>query len=230
MTTSEMRIDEEPILKEYGCKLHYPDDPPLVYEALDTNLYHYKAFFGIHNIHVPTHSTLFYKLNGVWGDMMCAVTGATHTRVDSTSFAVLITGYMLNMKTAEIGDKFNLPYVNGCCTKQIMQPERMGDPTVQLLRIPAFSAEQAHHIHSTVRVVHILEGEGKALVGMEKKTLHVPLFKGMSMVLEPMCPHHFETADKALVCLPIHVFSSSGAMENNHPMFNGTFMMNHGVG
>ncbi len=224
-------LTDEAILQEYGATFFYPDNvTPSQYEARPSNLYHYLAYFGPQEIPIPAFSTLFYLEKFIWGGVqMIAVNGSTHTRQHSPHFGVLITGYMLNQKSAEIGQKFNLPYVNGCCTKQVFQPERAGDPTVQLLRIPSFSAEQAHHIHSTVRVVHILSGKGAAIVGMEKKECRVPLTPGMSMVLEPMCPHHFETEEEALVCLPVHVFSSSGASENNHPMFNGTFMMNHGA-
>jgi len=220
------------VLNEYGATFFHPGEAKtLIHEAIPSNLYHYKAFFGSQEVEIPRHSTFFYLTLSMDGDFFFhAVNGINNPSCSNMSFGVLITGYMLNEKYAEVSEKFNLPYVNGCCTKQIFQPERAGDPTVQLLRIPSFSEEQAHHIHSTVRVVHILKGKGTAIIGMEKKVVMVPLTAGMSMVLEPMCPHHFATDDTALVCLPVHVFSSSGASENNHPMFNGTFMMNHGVG
>ena len=47
---------------------------------------------------------------------------------------------------------------------------------------------------------------------------------GKVCILDKMCPHHFETDDKPLVVIPLHVWSSVGPSETNHPMFNGTHM------
>ena len=93
-----------------------------------------------------------------------------------------------------------------------------------MLNIPPHSAEQAHHIHSTVRVAYILSGTGRSIVGMEGKIVTEDLYPGKVCILEKMCPHHFETDDDHLVVIPLHVWSSVGAMEVNHPMFNGTHM------
>lgn len=88
------------------------------------------------------------------------------------------------------------------------------------------SKEQEHHIHSTFRVVLILEGQGKSIVGIENKNIVTDLKPGSVCILEPMCPHHFETdTNQHLVAIPLHIFSSVGAIEKNHPMFNGTIII-----
>jgi len=40
-----------------------------------------------------------------------------------------------------------------------------------------------------------------------------------------MCPHHFETGPDPLVCLPLHIFSSTGSRELDHPMVHGTHLI-----
>ena len=118
-------------------------------------------------------------------------------------------------KTSGIYTKAYLPYVNGCSTKQIFPPERVGDPTLQLLDMPPYSSEQAHHIHSTVRIVYVVSGTGKSLVGMDKMTISEDLYPGKVIILQKMCPHHFETDQDRIILLPLHVFSSSGPGENS---------------
>ena len=151
-------------------------------------------------------------------------------QVDSEQFAVVIRGFAPANKMANIESRMILPYVNGCSTRQLFAPERPGDPTLQLLRIPPYSSEQAHHIHSTVRVVHVISGEGFSVVGMGKKSVRQKLVPGMSVILDNMAPHHFETEDSHLLVMPAHIWSAApNGIENNHPMFNGTFMMNQGA-
>ena len=62
---------------------------------------------------------------------------------------------------------------------------------------------------------------------MDDESVTEELKPGMVCVLEPMCPHHFETPfGEHLICVPFHVFSTVPSVESNHPMFNGTFLMN----
>ena len=83
----------------------------------------------------------------------------------------MIRGYRTENKSVELGTNTVLPYVNGCSTRQVFPPDRAGDPTLQLLKIPPHSSEQAHHIHSTVRVVYVLEGWGHSIVGMNGRVV-----------------------------------------------------------
>jgi mannose-6-phosphate isomerase-like protein (cupin superfamily) len=220
------------ILDLYGARYFEPGVRD-IYRARSTNLYDYTAYVGPHDVSVDLGDCLFY---------LGADAGSAHRRRGSRlggqalrqrseHFGVLIRGYMPDTASRELGESHtNLPYVNGCSTKQIFAPERLGDPTLQLLDIPPFSAEQAHHIHSTVRVVYVLEGLGVSYVGMEGASVVTELKPGTVVLLEPMCPHHFETPQgKHLVVLPVHVFSSVGSLESVHPMSNGTHLMNQGA-
>lgn len=196
---------------------------PSIVESSDDDMYMFTAFHGVHDITVPKGDCVFFKA----GDFVEVQRGPFS--INSTEFAVIVRGYAPPVKTTSLKSRMILPYVNGCSTRQLFPPERPGDPTMQILTIPPHSSEQAHHIHSTVRVVYVLEGQGWSIVGTESESIKTELLPGMMVVLDNMCPHHFETALSKLVVIPVHIWSALPAgLESNHPMFNGTFMVNQG--
>ncbi len=189
-----------------------------VAEARSTNLYHYRAFIGVHQVTVETGDCVFY----LGDDTRSASLRRGPARIVSRHLATVVRGYMPEDKSTTIHQGTTLPYVNGCSTKQLFPPERPGDPTLQLLYMPPHTTEQVHHVHATVRVVYVLSGRCMSVVGLGSRTVRHELSQGMVCVLEPMCPHHFETGDEALLCTPLHVFSSTGRQELEHPMLHGT--------
>lgn len=142
--------------------------------------------------------------------------------INSTSCATIIRGYNPPEATISLLGDTTLPYINGCSVKQIFPPIRSGDPTLQFLHIPPNTSEQAHHIHSTYRVAYVLSGSGRCILGSAGHTTSHILEPGTICILKPMCAHHFETDNEPLQVLPLHVFSSVGTTELNHPMFLGT--------
>lgn len=184
----------------------------------ESDLYTYQTYFGAQTVTVEKGDTVYhYDHNGV------AHVQAGPVTVNSSIIATVIRGYTAPTRSAVVGKATHLPYINGCSTRQIFTPERIGDPTLQLLRMPPFASEQQHHIHSTARVVHVLKGYGRCVVGMDRWSWKTDLVEGMSLILHPTCPHHFETTDESLLVMPLHIFSSPPAgVEFNHPMFNGT--------
>lgn len=140
--------------------------------------------------------------------------------VQSKSPVTVIRGYAGRDQQIDIRGGTNLPYVNGCSSEQIVSPVRPGDPTLQLLYIPPNTSEQVHHIHTTTRVVEVLEGTGKSVVGMNGKEV-IDLYPGLVIILDRMVPHHFETQDDHLLVAPIHIWSST-PLEQGHPMMYGT--------
>ena len=199
---------------EAGTRAHYV--------APADHTYHFEAYAGHWKaIEIPEGGSAVY-LND---DATEAIRRRGPATVSSRHMCTIIPGYKPPNMTKSLEGLTVLPYVNGCSTKQIFPPERAGDPTLQYLHIPPNSAEQAHHIHSTVRVVYIHSGRGVSIVGMDQETFEAELTPGMVCILDPMVPHHFETPfGEALVCVPFHVFSTVPGVESNHPMFNGTFM------
>ncbi len=140
--------------------------------------------------------------------------------VETKAPVTVIRGYAGRDQTTDIRGGTNLPYINGCSSEQIFPPVRAGDPTLQLLHIPPYATEQAHHVHATARVVQVLEGKGKSIVGMDGGQV-IDLFPGMLIILDRMVPHHFETQDSHLLVAPLHIWSST-PLEQGHPMFYGT--------
>ncbi len=206
---------------------YFPSTLPIERTARDWDLYYYttysKEFLKDNEIHVQRGDCVYYII----GDIAHVKRGPFTLKDSNADIATVVRGYNPDSRTASIYQvSTTLPYVNGCSTKQIFPPERPGDPTLQLLRIPPYSAEQAHHIHSTTRVVYVYKGRGVSVVGMEQKTIRTLLVPGMICILDPMSPHHFETPfGEELVVVPLHIWSSPGSIEYNHPMFNGTHLM-----
>jgi mannose-6-phosphate isomerase-like protein (cupin superfamily) len=211
------------IRDEYRVKYFSPGEKAR-YTAPDDHHYHFESYAGAWtDIEVPLGGCAFY----INADKTEALRTRGPCTISSQHMCVVMPGFKPPNAMKSLRGLTVLPYVNGCSTKQIFPPDRPGDPTLQYLHIPANSAEQAHHIHSTVRVVYILGGRGISVVGMDEQSVTEELKPGMVCVLDPMCPHHFETPfGEKLICVPFHVFSTVPGSEANHPMFNGTFLMN----
>lgn len=204
----------------YGARF-FASGSNAIAEARPTNLYHYRAFVGAHDIAIEAGDCVYY----IGDDARSASLRRGPARITSRHLATVVRGYMPEDKTTTIHQGTTLPYVNGCSTKQLFPPERPGDPTLQLLHMPPHTTEQVHHVHSTARVVYIVAGRGITVVGIRDHTVTQDLTPGTVCILEPMCPHHFETGDELLLCTPLHIFSSTGRQELDHPMLYGTHLI-----
>lgn len=210
----------------YGVK-YYHTSNPTIHVASPDQTYYFKTYIGKQDgeISIEYGDSIYYLSE----DLKQVILRRGPCKIHSEHCATLIKGYMPSEMIASLEGITVLPYVNGCSTRQLIAPARPGDPTIQMLKIPAYSAEQAHHIHSTVRVVYVLEGRAKSVVGMEGKSVDHDLLPGTVCILDPMCPHHFETPyGEHIKVIPLHVFSSVGSLEAAHPMFHGTYLMDQG--
>ncbi|OUV76659.1 MAG: hypothetical protein CBC83_00130 [Flavobacteriales bacterium TMED123] len=227
----KIEMEDEPYFNtQYGA-YYYPPIIPNLNLSKETDLYSYQCFIGEKRISNLKAGESVITLSAdrseahwfSWKHFKSKAGQKSVSSFLSKHFAVILSGYQCGDKTASLTERVNLPYVNGCASRQIFAPERVGDPTFQQLTIPPYTSEQVHHIHPTSRVVYVLDGRGYSLVGQSGSSVETPLTKGMVCVLDPMCPHHFRTEDEYLTVLPVHIFSSGPAnMDNNHPMFNGT--------
>jgi len=203
--------------KQHSGLTYFPPHKKGHFRSSPQDAYTFEVFAGPHRVDLAQGDCLFWLST----DRRIAHLTRGPQTVETAYFATLVRGFSPNTKTHELSETTVLPYINGCSTKQIFAPDRAGDPTWQLLSMPAHTTEQQHHIHSTARCVYILSGSGKCLLGMKKPTTLL-LKSGGICVFDPMTPHHFETQSEKLVVLPVHVWSSSQD-EHNHPMYNGTF-------
>jgi len=188
-----------------------------ILESGEHDLYQYKAYVGKHHVSTTKFSSYWYIENNA----VISTSGKENGHIDSEILCVEIIGYTPETRSSSFSKLTDLPYINGCSSKQLINPNRLGDPTWQMLYIPPYTSEQAHHIHSTTRVVYVLSGKGKSHIGQSHQLKSFDLEPGDVLVLDKMIPHHFSTEDTGLVVLPLHVFSSID-QEFNHPMFNGT--------
>jgi mannose-6-phosphate isomerase-like protein (cupin superfamily) len=187
------------------------------YKTKGDQLYQFEVYVGGTNIKIKDDESAWYyerRNSGIY----CA-TARNEQTIFSDMCCTIIKGYTPPNRTVEILTT-NLPYINGCSTESLLPPIRLGDPTMQLLYMPPHSSEQEEHIHSTSRVVTVLTGSGVSISSQGE----IPLKKGDVLILDKMVPHHFVTNKEHLLCSPLHVWSSVGAQEQNHPMFNGTHL------
>jgi uncharacterized RmlC-like cupin family protein len=227
MTTTQNSFNEiVETQRMYGVK-YYHISNPVIHQVASDQAYYFKTFVGLskNDIDVEFGDCIYFFSE----ELKKVILKRGPCKVRSLHCATIIRGYMPSEMSVSLEGTTVLPYVNGCSTRQLMTPARPGDPTLQFLKIPPYSKEQAHHIHSTVRVVYVLEGKGKSVVGMEGKTVEHNLVPGTVCILDPMCPHHFETPyGQHIKVVPLHIYSSIGSVEAAHPMFHGTYMVNQG--
>ena len=188
--------------------------------VVDSNfhdLYQYRAYIG-------KHSIVTEKTNSYWfiSDSKVQCYSGMDRVIDTEILCVEIFGYTPEDRTSSFVKLTDLPYINGCSSKQLINPVRPGDPTWQMLYIPPFTSEQAHHIHSTTRIVYVAAGKGISHIGSADNSKQFDLVPGMVLILDKMIPHHFSTTDESLLVLPLHIYSSTQE-EHDHPMFRGTY-------
>ncbi len=188
-----------------------------IYFSASSELYKYRVYAGEHQVNLKDGESAWYyeqRNSGPWG-----LSSRNEQKIYSKFCCTVISGYTPPERTSQIIDT-NLPYINGCSTENLLPPIRLGDPTMQMLYMPPHTSEQARHIHSTARVVYVLDGRGVSVT--DKETV---IQKGDVLVLDKMIPHHFVTEYDSLWCSPMHIYSSVGS-EKNHPMYNGTYVIN----
>jgi len=190
----------------------FPADKKFLHESPEEEPYQYKVTSS--PVEIQAGDSAWYVQN----DTVHVIRGPAE--VDS-GHCVVIRGYAPANRSASLRGGTNLPYVNGTSSETLIAPQRPGDPTAQLLFMPAHTSEQQHHIHSTTRVVKILKGRCSAIIGMPEKYDTVPLTAGDTIVLSRMTPHHFATDDSYFLCMPIHIWSAVRD-ESAHPMAFGT--------
>ena len=188
-----------------------------IIHSTKNDLYQYKVYVGQHFINTQPINSYWYLDN----DSVVSKSG-NGAELDSKLLCVEIFGYTPETRSSSYDRYTDLPYINGCSTKQLINSVRLGDPTWQMLYMPPYTSEQQHHIHSTTRIVYVYKGRGTSHIGISDNNMKdIPLQEGDVLILDKMIPHHFSTDSEDLIVLPLHIFTSTGN-EFNHPMYNGT--------
>jgi mannose-6-phosphate isomerase-like protein (cupin superfamily) len=188
-----------------------------IIESSKNDLYSYRTYIGYHVIITDPRNSYW-----IIEDNIVACYSGNGKDLKSNTLCVEIFGYTPEDRTSTYDRLTDLPYINGCSSKQLINPVRPGDPTWQMLYMPPYTTEQQHHVHSTARVVYVHKGNGISHIGSSGKEHTIELKEGMVIILDKMIPHHFSTEESELIVLPLHVFSST-QNEYDHPMFRGTY-------
>ncbi len=112
-----------------------------------------------------------------------------------------------------------LCYIDNSNTTMILPPPRMGDPVFNLLVFPP-KVIQTPHIHPTVRLGVVYEGEGECILPNQKPLALKP---GIAFLLAEGAVHSFNSFDKKLKIIAFHPDSDTGPTDASHPMLNRTY-------
>lgn len=146
--------------------------------------------------------------------------GAFHLQGDGEIVVIEKMGYRgLQQFGGPVEDTGRLCYIDNCSTTMIVPPPRLGDPVFNLLVFPP-QIRQTMHIHPTVRLGVVFEGEGECVT---PGAAPLPLKPGMAFYLAEGAAHCFNSFDGKLKIVAFHPDSDVGPTDGNHPMLSRTY-------
>jgi quercetin dioxygenase-like cupin family protein len=112
-----------------------------------------------------------------------------------------------------------LRYIDGCSDTLLIGPPVIGDPCLNLLRIPPHT-NQTSHTHPSQRLGMIAAGRGVC------RTLQgdLPLNPGSIFSIDTDAVHSFITFEESLLVIAWHPDSDCGPSHGDHPMINRTII------
>jgi mannose-6-phosphate isomerase-like protein (cupin superfamily) len=116
-----------------------------------------------------------------------------------------------------------LCYIDGCSDSLLIYPPRQGDPSLNVLYFPA-GINQTFHIHPSVRLGVVVDGEGFSNVMVDGKEQEVPLKVGDMFCIEERETHRFRTTTSHMTVVPYHPDGDWGPTDHNHTMLNRTYI------
>lgn len=184
------------------------------------------------NFALPTSTYFGFVLNGKYelqrqgqhymtlqGGMYFSAPGPLHIKGDGEIIVIERVGYRgLLHVGGPVEDSGRLCYIDNSNTTIIIPPPRMGDPVFNLLVFPP-KVIQTPHIHPTIRLGVVFEGEGECVMPNQK----LPLKPGMAFYLPEGLVHSFNSFDGKLKIIAFHPDSDTGPTDDSHPMLNRTF-------
>lgn len=111
-----------------------------------------------------------------------------------------------------------LRYIDGCTDSLLVPPDLAGEACLNLLHIPAHTA-QSRHRHPSHRLGWILAGSGVCVTD----EMRTPLQPGQPFLIRTNGFHSFHTEEQDLLVLAYHPDSDCGPTHEDHPMLNRTW-------
>lgn len=117
-----------------------------------------------------------------------------------------------------------LVYIDGCSDSLLVYPPRMGDPSLNLLSFPE-QINQTFHIHPSIRLGVVLEGEGYSNILTNGTEESIDLVSGIAFCINERELHRFRTTYSTLKIIAYHPDGDWGPTDENHPMKNRTLIL-----
>lgn len=166
----------------------------------------------------PAFSTIFGYINGKYFSLYSPVDKLR--KVKGEAFVVFRLGYKgMNQVGLNIESQGRLSYIDGCSATILINPPRLGEPSLHHLHFPANIIQSTHH-HPSIRIGYVFKGQGEANINGKI----IKLKPGSMFGLKPMEMHHFRTYTKSMDLVAFHPDGDSGPTDENHPMLNRTFI------
>lgn len=152
--------------------------------------------------------------------MYFSITGTASFSGEGQAIVVERLGYRgMSQFGGPVENTGRLCYIDNCSTSIIISPPRMGDPVFNLLVFPP-GTQQTMHIHPTVRLGIVYEGQGECVLPNATK---LPLKPGIAFYLHEGMPHCFNSFSESLKIIAFHPDSDVGPTDSSHPMLSRTY-------
>lgn len=137
-------------------------------------------------------------------------------------FLVVRLGYKAQNVIGWVEEQGRLSYIDGCTDSLLIYPPRMGDPSLSLLYFPP-GIDQTRHLHPSIRIGCVINGEGYSDVWNNGKCETNRLHSGVNFCLEENELHRFRTEDSHMTVIAWHPDGDWGPTDHNHTMLNRTY-------
>jgi hypothetical protein len=128
-----------------------------------------------------------------------------------------------NMIGGPLEKSGRLCYIDGCSDSLLIYPPRLGDPSLNALFFPA-GIDQTFHIHPSIRLGVVVDGEGFSNVKVNGIEQEIPLKTGDMFCIEERETHRFRTTTSHMTVVPYHPDGDWGPTDHNHTMLNRTYI------
>lgn len=129
-----------------------------------------------------------------------------------------------NVNGGPIEDSGRLMYIDGCSDSLLIYPPRLGDPSLNHLHFPR-NIDQSFHIHPSIRLGMVANGNGIADVKSQGNVESIPLEQGTVFVLYEREEHRFRTLEEEMDVIAFHPDGDWGPTDHNHTMLNRTYLI-----
>jgi hypothetical protein len=144
--------------------------------------------------------------------------------VEQRAWLIIRRGFRAqNIMGSDIESRGRLVYIDGCSDSLLIYPPRLGDPSLNLLVFPP-CIDQTFHIHPSLRMGLVLDGEGTAEQEFQGKITETALTPGTVFYLPTLERHRFRTTNSAMRVLAFHADGDWGPTDHNHTMLNRTYL------